>query len=153
MASLDMQPSGAPAMGRKQYSQEDAELATRMGIKMLKEGGGLKVIADGINQSKDPAQVVASFLVQMMASLAEKLHSEMGIDPGIFLAEGGFLDAILNYIEKQLGYPEEFSDQIYPAVLEMIKAAANDPNVQPNQANQGQAVVPPEQPPNGGVGP
>lgn len=145
MASLDQQEQQGP----RQVSQQDAELATRMGIKMLKEGGGLKVIADGINQSKDPAQVVASFLVQMMGSLAEKLHQEVGMDPSVFLAKGGFLDAILNYIEDQLGYPEEFSDEIYPAVLEMIKAAANNPNLQPNQANQGQEVAPPEQPPDG----
>lgn len=145
MASLDSQAPQQEQAGRR-FPKEDAELAIRMGIKMLKEGGGLKVIADGINSSKDPAQVIGAFLAQMMGQLAEKLKSDAGIDPGIFLAKGGFLDAILNYIERELGYPEEFSDQIYSAVLETIKAAAQSP-VQPNQANQGQAVQAPEQAP------
>lgn len=148
MASLDSQAQ--EAQSQRTFPKEDAELATRMGIKMLKEGGGLKVIADGINSSKDPAQVIGAFLAQMMGQLAEKLKADANVDPGVFLAQGGFLDAILNYIEDQLGYPEEFSDQIYSAVLETIKAAAQSP-VQPNEANQGEPVVAPEQPPSGGV--
>lgn len=143
MASLDSQ---VPQQEGRQYPKEDAELAIRLGIKMLKDGGGLKVIAEGINSSKDPAQVIGSFLTQMMGQLAEKLHAEANVDPGVFLAQGGFLDAILNYIEDQLGYPEEFSDQIYAAVLETVKAAAAAP-VQPNEANQGAPVVAPPQPP------
>lgn len=141
MASLDaMQGAQNANNPTKQYSPEDAELATRMGIQMLKEGGGMQIIADAINQSQDPAEVIGKFLAQMMGQLAEKLHQKAGIDPGVFLAQGGFLDGILNYIEDQLGYPEDFSDKIYDSVLESIKAAAMQPTV-PNEANQGQGPV------------
>lgn len=139
MASLDQ----TEAPQGKRYPQEDAELAVRMAIKML-NNGGLEQLSNAINQSQDPAQAVGAFLTQLMGSLAEKLRDEANVDPGVFLAKGGFLDAILNYIEDKLGYPEDFSDQIYSQVLEMVKAAAHQP-VTPNEANQGQAVGPSQQ--------
>lgn len=115
---------------RVEYSAEDVEIAVRLAIKMLNEGNGLKVIADAIQQSKDPAQVIGKFLAQMIGQLAEKLRDEVGINPGIFIAKNGFLDQILDYIETKLGYPEEFSDQVYARVLDTIKAAARSPRPQ-----------------------
>jgi|SRR5690606_30947732 len=116
--------------GRTEYPAEDVEIAVRLAIKMLNEGGGLKIIADAIQQSKDPAQVIGKLLAQMIGQLAEKLRDEVGINPGIFIAKNGFLDQILDYIETKLGYPEDFSDQIYVQVLDTIKAAARTPRPQ-----------------------
>lgn len=113
-----------------EYPAEDVEIAVRMAIKLLNEGGGLKVISDAIQQSKDPAAVIGKFLTQMIGQLAEKLRDEANISPGIFIAKNGFLDQILDYIEKKLGYPEDFSDQIYAQVLNTIKAAARTPRPQ-----------------------
>lgn len=131
----------------KKYSATDAEIATRMGIKLLSEGDGLKVIKNAIDQSQQPAQVIGQFLAQMMGQLAEQLQKEANIDPGVFLAKDGFLDAILNYIEKKLGYPSDFSDRIYTEVLEVIKAAAMGPEAPNNVTQQGQM---PAQAPQGG---
>lgn len=139
---MEQRPSGG-----KQYSREDAEIATRMGIQMLNEGGGLDLLRKAIEESQDPAQVIGQFLAQLMGSLAEQLAKEAGIDPGVFLAKNGFLESILNYIEKKLGYPEEFSDQIYGQVLETIKAAASQPAGQGMQAQQ---QAPQQQPMMGG---
>ena len=122
--------------------QKDAEIATRLGIKMLSEGGGLQLIAKALNESQDPAQVIGQFLAQLIGQLAEKLRSQINLDPRVFLAKDGFLDAILNYIEEQLGYPPEFSDQIYSEVLEVIKAAASSPPP-PNEATGGMPVEAP----------
>ena len=137
-SSLDSMPSQENG---KKYSAKDVELAVRLGIKFIKEGGGLKIIADGINKSKDPARVVGQFLAQVMGKLAESLRSEYGIDPGIFLAKDGWLDTILNWIEGELGYPEDFSDKIYMQTLETIKAAAMEPPPA-NDEMGGQVVVP-----------
>ena len=125
-----------------QVPKEDAELATRLGIKMLAEGGGLELISKAINESQDPAQVIGQFLAQMIGQLAEKLRDQVNLDPKVFLAKDGFLDAILNYIEDKLGYPEEFSDQIYGEVLEIIKAAAMSP-APPNDVTGGEPVQAP----------
>lgn len=128
----------------RSYSREDAELATRMIIKMMNEAGGLQTIQDAIQQSQDPAQVIGTFLAQMMGQLAEQLNQQAGIDPGVFLAKDGVLEAILNYIEQKLGYPEDFSDQIYQQVLETIKAAAQNPENPAAQAQMGgQQAQPP----------
>lgn len=127
MQPLDKSAQDQAPAEKKEYAKEDIELAVRMAIKMLNEGNGLKLIEDSIRKSKDPAQVIGKFLAQMMGQLAEKLRDELGIDPGIFIAQGGFLDVILDYIETQLGYPADFSDKIYVEVLDTIKAAAQQP--------------------------
>lgn len=134
MASLD---SMKKAEASNKGSNTDVELAVRMTIKMLQEGGGMKVIVDSIKQSKDPAQVIGQFLAQLVGQLAEKLQTEMEVDPRIFLAKGGWLEKILDYIEGELGAPPEFSDEIYAQVLETIKAAAMSPQ---------EAGAPPAQP-------
>lgn len=125
--------------GKVEVPSEDVEIAVRMAIKMLNEGGGLKVIAESIQQSKDPAQVIGKFLTQLIGQLAEKLRDEIGIDPSIFIAKNGFLDQILDYIEKKLGYPSNFSDQIYAEVLDTIKAAARSPAPQGQVSGPGAA--------------
>jgi hypothetical protein len=112
---------------KQQISGEDTELVVRMVIKMLSEGEGLQVIDTAVRESQDPALVVGQFLAQMMAALMEQLSGELGVDPHVVLAEGGALETILDYIETRLGYPEEFSDEIYVQVLETIKAAAQQP--------------------------
>lgn len=105
----------------------DVELATRMGIQLMTEGKGLDMVRQAINESQDPAQVIGQFLSQIMAQLAEKLQDEFKIDPKIFLAKGGWLEHMLDFIEKKLGLPSEFSDQIFAQTVEVIKAAAQHP--------------------------
>lgn len=115
----------APQQGGS-VPEQDVEIAVRLGVKLL-SSGGLDQIKAAIDQSKDPAQVIGTFIVQMIGHMAEQLRSQVGIDPRVFLAKGAFLDSILDYIETKLGYPPEFSDQIYSQVLETIKAAAMKP--------------------------
>lgn len=108
-------------------SSDDIELVTRLGIKILREGEGLKVIQDALTQSQDPGQVVGQFLTQMITQLAEQVSKQYGLDVRAFLAEGGFLENILDWMEDQLDLPEDFSDQVYNEVLEMMKAVAANP--------------------------
>lgn len=129
--------SMAPTQAKTPSGKEQVELAVRMTIKLLEEGGGIDVIADALKQSRDPAQVIGQFLAQVVGQLAEKLEQEFGIDPRIFLAKGGWLDNVLDYIEQRLELPKEFSDQVYGNVLETIKAAAMGGEV-PEQAPQPQ---------------
>lgn len=122
---LDEQPVNSQEEGQE-VSGEDVEIAVRMGVKLL-NNGGLEQIQNAIDQSKDPAQVIGQFIAQMIGHMAEQLQAQAGVDPRVFLAKGAFLDHILDYIENKLGYPPEFSDQIYGQVLEAIKAAAAKP--------------------------
>ena len=133
--SLDSEQTTEKEKGFTVNSQ-DVELATRMGVKLLNEANGIAVIRQALDQSKDPAQVIGQFLAQMMGTMAEQLAQQLGVDPRVFLAKRGFLDNILNYIERKLGMPEEFSDQIYAQVLETIKAAAFGGQAQDQQTQQ-----------------
>lgn len=119
---------------KEQLSGQDAEIAFRLGVKLMSEGKGLETIEAAINESQDPAQVIGQFLAQIMTVLAERLQEQINLDPRVFLAKGGWLEMMLDYIEQKLGYPQEFSDQIFVQVVEVIKAAAMDPQ----QAQGGQ---------------
>lgn len=116
---------------------DDLEIAVLMAQDML-DNGGIQVIKDAINQSEDPALVVGQFLGQMIGQLAEGLMQQFpDFDARVFLAKDGWLDIILDYIEDELGYPDNFSDQIYTEVLELIKAAASGPEA-PNNVMGGE---------------
>lgn len=112
---------------------KDVELAVRLTIQMLNQGGGLQVIRSAVNQSKDPAQVIGQMLATIAGKLGEKLQQQYGVDPRIFLAKDGWLEKVLDYIEEKLGLPKDFSNQIYAQTLEVIKAAAQAPE-SPNDA-------------------
>lgn len=125
-----------------EVSDDDVEIAVRMAVQMLDEGG-LQMMSDAIDKSDDPAMVIGQILAQMIGQLAEELQKEYDIDPRIFLAKNGWLDTILDYIEHELNYPENFSDQIYQEVLEIIKAAASSPDA-PNDVTGEQGAMPDE---------
>lgn len=130
--------------------EEQVELVTRLAVKMLREGNVLPTLKRAIDQSADPAQVVGQFIVQLIAALAENLSSEMTLDPRIFLVQDGFLDHILDYIEDQLSYPEEFSDQVRGECLEMIRALAQG---EKKPGGQQQGGLDQQGPPQGGMAP
>lgn len=113
---------------QSEVSADDVEIVTRMGVKLLMEGDGLAVIERAIRQSQDPSQVIGQFLAQLIAQLAQQLAGQIDLDPRVFLAKGGFLENMLNFIENKLGLPADFSDQIWSEVVEVIKAAATNPN-------------------------
>lgn len=129
-------------------SAEQVELVTRLGIKMLKEGGGLDTLGKAVQQSQDPAQVVGQFLVQLIGSMLDQLKEQIDLDPRVFLVPDGFVDNILDFLEDQLSLPEEFSDQVEAEVLEMIKALAQGEQRPQQQQGPGveQAGAPPQAP-------
>lgn len=136
MASLD---------NKKQIesnTSSDAELVSMMGMALL-DNGGLETVQKALQSSEDPGQVVGQFLAQLIGQMAEFTASTLQIDPAVYTEPNGFLDQILDYIERKLGLPSEFSDQVYGDTLEVIKAAAADPQ----QAQQNQPQQAPSQGP------
>lgn len=121
----------------REVPQDDLEIAFRMGVQLLNDGG-LDMLRKAINESTDPAVVIGQFLAQLMGQMAETLRDEVDTDPAIFLAKGGWLDMMLDYIETKLGYPEQFSDQIYSEVLEIVKAGAMGSEAPNNVMEMGQ---------------
>lgn len=164
MASLDqMSKEQLPPEEEQEVIEEtpvdgdQVELVTRLGIKMLKEGGGLDTLSKAIQQSQDPAQVVGQFMVQLIGSMLDQLKEQIDLDPRVFLVPDGFVDNILDFLEDQLSLPSEFSDQVEAEVLEMVKALAQgeqQPQQQqgPGLDQAGMAQQAPPQPQGPGLG-
>ena len=127
--AIPLEQAGTPqqpeAVG--DVSGKDIELAFRMGVKLMTEGDGINIIKQSIEESKDPAMVIGQFLAQIMMALVQQLGEQINIDPRAFLAKGGWLELMLDFIEGKLGYPPEFSDEVFGQVVEVIKASAQSP--------------------------
>lgn len=127
----------------------DLEIAVAMAKKLISEGKGMDVIKSAVQGSQDPSSVIGQFFAQMFAQMQESFPAELEVSPRIYLAKGGVLEQLLDFIEEELGLPPEFSDQVFGATVETIKAAAQDPPAQEQApAQDPQAAMPaPAQPP------
>ena len=129
------------AMNEVEVSPKLVETLYLMTVDMIKESGVLKKLGPALQQSADPAQVVGQFLVQLIGHLADVASENYNFDPRVFLAQNGWLEKVLDFIEDELGLPEEFSDEVQGTVLEMIKALAQGEKT-PQQAAQAPQGVP-----------
>jgi hypothetical protein len=145
MASLDQEtPRKESTKDTGKAVHPDAKLVSMMGMSML-DKGGLQAIEQALNTSEDPGQVVGQFVAQMAGRLAEYTATEMGINPAVYAQPNGFVDQILNHIERKLKLPKEFSDSVYGEVMEVMKAAAMSPEQAGAQApQQGAPQGPPQ---------
>lgn len=149
MASLDQMgqgpaPQGAPNQKGKQASgleELDLEIAVKMGTRLMKEAGGLKAIEQAMSGSGDPVQAISKFLVQLIMQIKEAVSSQgVELSPNIVLAQGGWVEQMLDVIEGELGLPPDFSDQVFGDVVETFKALAQSPQ----GAGQQQAAASPQ---------
>ena len=133
------------AMNEVEVDPDLVDTLYLMSVDMIKESGVLEKLGPALQQSADPAQVVGQFLVQLIGHLADVASEQFNFDPRVFLARDGWLDRTLEFIEDELGLPEEFSDQVKDTVLEMIKALAQGEK-QPQQPAQAQPGAVPSAP-------
>lgn len=133
--------------GKAPSKNEDSDLISMMGMAML-DNGGLQTLETTLAQSKDPVQVISHFMAQLIGQQAEYTAQNFNIDPGLYVQPGGFLDQIVDYVERKLKLPANMSDQVYGETLEVMKAAAADPE----QAAQAQGQPPAGPAPAGPIG-
>lgn len=135
MASLDQMRPGAGPQPPAQPGQKgkaasgleelDLEIAVKMGTRLMKEAGGLKAIEQAMNGSGDPVQAISKFLVQLIVQIKEAVEQQgIELSPNIVLAQGGWVEQMLDVIEGELGLPPDFSDQVFADVVETFKALA-----------------------------
>lgn len=145
MKSLESKAKPADTSNPNQLSDEeelDLEIGVAMAKKLLVEGGGLDVVKNAIGESQDAPAVIGQFFAQLFAQMQESFPQDMEISPRIYLAKGGVLEQCLDFIEEKLGLPREFSDEVFGAVVETIKGAAQQPPEQaapPQEQPVGQA--------------
>lgn len=109
----------------KKSEADDRKLVSMMGMAML-DNGGLDTLQKGLEQSQDPAQVISNFMAQLIGQQAEYTQQTFGINPAVYTQKGGFLDQIVDYIERKLGLPPDMSDQVYGETIEVMKALAQE---------------------------
>ena len=148
MKSLDtqMEPQDQyQGMNKASREEEmDLEIAVKLGTKLLKEAGGLDTLQQAISDTQDPAQVVAKFLVQLILQIKDSVASQdIDLSPNIVLGQDGWIVQMLDLLEKELGLPEEFSEDVLDDVVETFKAMAQ--GEQGGQPQQGQPQASPQQ--------
>lgn len=130
----------SPTNDLNEEEELDLTLAVKMAKKLINEKG-LEVIQSALKESQDAASVIGQFFAQLFAQMHESFPKDLEISPRIYLCKGGVLEQMLDYIEEKLKLPREFSDQVFGAVVETIKGAAQDPP-EGDPAQQGQPPQP-----------
>lgn len=109
------------------------------------EQGGADVIQQAMSGSKNPAQVIAQFILQLGSQIADSMDSQgMPVNPQVMLNEGGFVEQVSDFLQSYYDIPKDVMDQ-----AEKIVGAAAMSMHQAESAPQGQqAPAAPEQPAN-----
>lgn len=102
--------------------EEEADLRIALTLsKNIIDDGGIEVIDEALRSSKDPAQVIGQFLMQVVSQMSEELPKELSLSPRVFLAEGGWVEQISDYLQEDYNVPEDVMDR-----AEMFVAAQAD---------------------------
>ena len=124
--------------------EQDLSIAVNI-CKNLIDDGGVEVIQQAL-QTPDPGQVIGQFLMQMVAQMTENLPNWIEIDPAIYLAVGGWVEQISDYLQEEYDVPKQVMDRaeifIGTAANEMAAGA---------QAQQQQQAAPPMPQQQGGM--
>jgi hypothetical protein len=149
------QEAQGPAQGEGLTEEEQKDL--RLGVLLAEElidSGGIDVITQAVEQSRDPAQVIGQFLMQLAAQLDESLPEQAKLSKKIYLVRGGWVEQISDYLQEEYGISREVMDraEIYigTTAQEMAANAAPPPGAagaavetgQPQAGGPAGAVMP-----------
>lgn len=148
--ALEDQMREAPEQDTNSLSDEeeaDLTIAVNIGKQLIDDGGG-QVIEQAMGESSDPAQVIGQFVMQMGSQMEEGLPEGMVLSKRIFLAEGGWVEQIMDYLQEEWDVPKEVTDRaeifIGTTAQEMSQQGAVQEPVPAQQpaAPQGQPPMP-----------
>lgn len=103
--------------------EDDLRIAVNI-AKDLIDQGGIDVIDKAVATSKDPGQVVGQFLMQAAREITNNLPEEVVLSPRIWLARGGVLEEISDYIQDEYGIDSEVMDRAEMYVASALQAQA-----------------------------
>lgn len=125
--------------------EQDLSIAVNI-CKNLIDDGGVEVIQQAL-QTPDPGQVIGQFLMQMVAQMTENLPNGIEIDPAIYLAVGGWVEQISDYLQEEYDVPKQVMDR---AEI-FIGTAANEMAAGAQAQQQQQPAAPPMPQQQGGM--
>lgn len=128
----------SPAPQGEQLSPEeedDLAIAVALAQNMI-DDGGIQVIQEAMQSSSAPGQVIGDFLMQLAAQMSEGMPQEASLSPRVFLAEGGWVEQISDYLQEQYDIPQNVMDEaeIYIGTQSMSMANGAVQEQQPQPA-------------------
>lgn len=111
--------------------EQDLSIAVNI-AKNLIDDGGWELIEQAL-ESNDPGQIIGQFLMQLVAQMTENLPEGVDIDPAIYLAIGGWVEQISDYLQEEYDVPKEVMDR-----AEMYIGTASQQMLQGQQQQQAQ---------------
>lgn len=119
--------------------EQDLELAVLLGKRLIDDGGAQ--ILESAKNSSDAGQVIGQFLLQLGSQMGEQMPPDAQLSPAIFLARGGWLEQMSDFIEENFGIDRKTMDRAEVYVASTAQQMA--------QKKQGEAQpgVPAQQPP------
>lgn len=131
--------------------EQDLEIAVLLGKKLI-DGGGSEIIT-AAQDSSDPAQVIGQFLMQLGSQLVEKMPEDMKPSPKIFLATGGWLEQMSDFLQEEYDISREVMDRAEIYVASSAKSMADAKQQGAQGAPAGGAPAPAAAPamPQGGM--
>lgn len=130
-------------------SEEEVDLRIAVNIaEDLIDQGGYDVIQQAMDTSNDPAQVIGQFIIQMGMQMMQELPQEIVISRRIFLAEGGWVEQIMDYLQEEYDVPKDVTDRAEVYVATTVQQMAQQEQ-QPQAAPEQQVAAPSM--PQGGV--
>lgn len=139
---VKQEASADPGLTRLTDEDErDLEIAVLLGKRLIEDGGAEVLTA--AETSSDPGQVIGQFLMQLGSQMAEQLPEGLTLSPAIFLAEGGWLEQMSDFIQEEYGIAREVMDR-----AEIYVGTSAQQMAQGQQAGQasGQPPAPAAQP-------
>jgi len=127
--------------------QRDLNIAVLLAQNLI-DDGGIDVITQAVEQSRDPAQVIGQFLMQLASQMEEMLPEHLQLDKQIFLAPGGWVEQISDYLQEQYGISREIMDraEIYIGTTAQAMAEQKAPPPGASAAAAGGVPASPEVP-------
>lgn len=137
--ALEDQIKEAPQEDPNALSEEE-EVDTDIAVTLAKDlidQGGYEVIEQAIEQSSDPAQVIGQFLLQLGDELGTQFPEQAKLSPRIWLAQGGVLEQVSDYLQEEYDVEKEVMDRAEVYVASTITDMAASQESAPQPVEQG----------------
>lgn len=128
------QEEAATAQQLSEDDERDLEMAVLLGKRLVDEGGA--EVLEAAATSSDPGQVIGQFLMQLGSQMNEAMPPDGKLSPAIFLAEGGWLEQMSDFLQEEYDISREVADraEIYVATSAQQMAQSQQAGAQQQPA-------------------
>ena len=115
----------APEQNKLTDEEEDDLAISVMLAQNMIDDAGWEIINKALTESSDPSTVIGQFLMQLVSQMGEQLPPEAQLSPRVFLAEGGWLEQVSDYLQEQYDVPRDVMDKVEIFIASQSASMAN----------------------------